>query len=67
MKPNEIISTPQTRHIITPGARLLSPKQDLIPDSRAELLIMYNQLFGILLSRKLPLSSHEIDDFDQVG
>lgn len=42
-------------------------KQDLIPESRNELLQMYNNIFEILLSRKLPLSSHEIDDFDQVG
>lgn len=67
MKPNEITISPQTRHAITPLPRVLSTKQDLIPDSRKELLNMYNQLFLILLSRKLPLSSHEIDDFDQVG
>lgn len=40
---------------------------NLIPDSRNKLMEMYNTLFRILLSRKLPLSSHEIDDFDQVG
>lgn len=42
-------------------------QQDLIPDSKNELLKMYNKLFGIFLKRKLPLSSREIDDFDQVG
>lgn len=45
----------------------LTNKQDLIPDSRNELMKTYNKIFGILLSRKLPLSSHEINDFDQVG
>lgn len=38
----------------------------LLHDSKNELLKMNNTVFGILLSRKLPLSNHEIHDFDQV-
>ncbi|XP_037052517.1 NFX1-type zinc finger-containing protein 1-like isoform X2 [Bradysia coprophila] len=65
MKPNEVTESPRTRQVIKPLPKVLATKQDLIPDSRTELLNMYKQLFGILLSRKLPLSTHEINDFDQ--
>ncbi len=42
------------------------PAAVLLPDARKELLGMYSELFAILLARKLPLSGHEVDDFDQV-
>ncbi|KAG4066118.1 hypothetical protein HA402_010320 [Bradysia odoriphaga] len=37
----------------------------LRPESRSELLKAYKKLFEMLLIRKFPLSSHEVDDFDQ--
>lgn len=60
--------SPQNQQNHGPNAmsRETSVKQDLMPNSRDKLLAMYNKIFGILLSRILPLSSHEIDDFDQV-
>lgn len=45
----------------------LPTKQDLRPESREGLLKTYSSVFRILLSRKLPLSSHEIEDFDKVS
>jgi hypothetical protein len=40
-------------------------KQDLTAECREDLVQRYNNLFVILLGRKLPLSYQEIEDFDQ--
>ncbi|KAJ6649215.1 NFX1-type zinc finger-containing protein 1 [Pseudolycoriella hygida] len=43
-----------------------SYREHLLPESKVELFEMYNKMFDILLTRTLPLSNHEISDFDQV-
>lgn len=68
VKLNEVTRLPQVRrdHLYRAMNQELATKEDLTSECRNELLKMYNILFRLLLSRKLPFSSHEIDDFEQV-
>lgn len=72
VKLKEITKAPEVRRdnryrVSRPINEELPTKQDMTTECRNELLTMYNKLFQLLLARKLPFSSHEIDDFEQVG
>lgn len=63
---NVKVYMPPQRNLMSGGVnQQLTTKQNLTSDCRNELILKYKKLFTLLLNKKLPLSSHEIDDFEQ--